>query len=185
MQGAARALFVPMSLAVGFAMIASYILSSSFVPVMCAWLLKPQPRKSAHEEKRAGLFEGIRSRYEQFLPRAIRSRWLLVGGYLATSSVVLIVACLLLGRGIFPVVDAGQFRLRICAADGTHIVRTEQLAKQASLIIVRQELGPDSVQLSLGYVGMIHSNFPINAVYQWTRGPEESILYVDLNKTLV
>ena len=31
--GAARALFVPLSLAVGFAMIASYILSSTFVPV--------------------------------------------------------------------------------------------------------------------------------------------------------
>ena len=28
---------------------------------------------------------------------------------------------------------------------------------------------------------MIHSNFPINAVYQWSRGPEEAILYVDLN----
>jgi multidrug efflux pump subunit AcrB len=27
---------------------------------------------------------------------------------------------------------------------------------------------------------MIHSNFPINAVYQWSRGPEEAILYVDL-----
>jgi multidrug efflux pump subunit AcrB len=36
MQGAARALFVPLSLAVGFAMIASYILSSTFVPVVSA-----------------------------------------------------------------------------------------------------------------------------------------------------
>src|SRR5207248_2448936 len=34
MQGAARALFVPLSLAVGFAMIASYLLSSTFVPVV-------------------------------------------------------------------------------------------------------------------------------------------------------
>ena len=29
---------------------------------------------------------------------------------------------------------------------------------------------------------MIHSNFPVNAVYQWSRGPEEAILYVDLNE---
>jgi multidrug efflux pump subunit AcrB len=182
MQGAARALFVPMSLAVGFAMIASYILSSTFVPVMGAWLLKPEPQHS-HKADRADLFEGLRSRYERFLGRTIRFRWLLVGGYLATSVVVLIVAYSLLGRGIFPVVDAGQFRLRMRAADGTHIVRTEELAKQA-LNIVQNELGPDSVQLSLGYVGMIHSNFPINAVYQWTRGPEEAILYVDLNEHL-
>ena len=39
-------------------------------------------------------------------------------------------------------------------------------------------------QLTLGYVGMIHSNFPVNAVYQWSRGPEEAILYVDLNDDL-
>jgi len=27
---------------------------------------------------------------------------------------------------------------------------------------------------------MIHSKLPINAVYQWSRGPEEAILYVEL-----
>src|SRR5207247_2369955 len=40
MQGAAKALFVPLSLAVGFSMIASYVLSSTFVPVMSSWLLR-------------------------------------------------------------------------------------------------------------------------------------------------
>ncbi|HYH64587.1 MAG TPA: efflux RND transporter permease subunit, partial [Urbifossiella sp.] len=40
MEGAARGLFLPLALAVGFAMIASYVLSSTFVPVLCVWLLK-------------------------------------------------------------------------------------------------------------------------------------------------
>ena len=40
MQGAAQALFVPLSLAVGFSMIASYFLSSTFVPVLSVWLLR-------------------------------------------------------------------------------------------------------------------------------------------------
>ena len=40
MQGAARELFVPLALAVGFAMIASYLLSSTFVPVLSVWLLR-------------------------------------------------------------------------------------------------------------------------------------------------
>jgi multidrug efflux pump subunit AcrB len=35
-----RSLFVPLSLAVGFAMITSYILSSTLVPVLSVWLLK-------------------------------------------------------------------------------------------------------------------------------------------------
>src|SRR5947209_4517597 len=38
MEGAIKALFVPLSLAVGFAMITSYLLSSTFVPVMSLWL---------------------------------------------------------------------------------------------------------------------------------------------------
>ena len=31
---------------------------------------------------------------------------------------------------------------------------------------------------------MIHSNFPVNAVYQWSRGPEEAILYIGLRDAL-
>ena len=40
MVGATKSLFVPLSLAVGLAMFASYILSGTFVPVMSGWLLK-------------------------------------------------------------------------------------------------------------------------------------------------
>ena len=40
MQGSARALFVPLSLAVGFSMVTSYLLSSTFVPVLSVWLLR-------------------------------------------------------------------------------------------------------------------------------------------------
>ena len=43
MQGAAQALFVPLSLAVGFAMVSSYLLSSTFVPVLSTWLLRNHP----------------------------------------------------------------------------------------------------------------------------------------------
>src|SRR5262249_7377666 len=42
MQGSAKGLFVPLSLAVGFAMITSYLLSSTFVPVTSVWLLRNQ-----------------------------------------------------------------------------------------------------------------------------------------------
>ena len=42
--------------------------------------------------------------------------------------------------------------------------------------------GRDNVELTLGYVGTIPSSYPINAVYQWTRGPEEAILCVALER---
>src|SRR5207237_1176589 len=40
-------LFVPLSLAVGFAMLASYLLSSTLVPVLANWLLPERPLKEA------------------------------------------------------------------------------------------------------------------------------------------
>ena len=40
MQGAAKALFVPLALAVGFAMVASFILSSTLVPILSVWFLR-------------------------------------------------------------------------------------------------------------------------------------------------
>ncbi|HEY1375895.1 MAG TPA: efflux RND transporter permease subunit, partial [Gemmataceae bacterium] len=50
MEGALRALFLPLALAVGFAMIASYVLSSTFVPVMSVWLLRRVGRGSGATE---------------------------------------------------------------------------------------------------------------------------------------
>ena len=84
-----------------------------------------------------------------------------------------------LGTEIFPVSDTGQLRLRLRAPDGTHIGRTEQLALR-TLEIIKQAAGPENVALSLGYVGTIPSSYPINAIFQWTRGPEEAILRVAL-----
>ncbi len=180
MQGAARALFVPLSLAVGFSMIASYILSSTFVPVLAVWLLKEKRHPSDHEHS---LFGRLRAIYENALNGLLNVRWLLIPAYLVISFGAIFWLMPQLGRSIFPAVDAGQFRLRMRATDGTHVEKTESLAKQA-LQIIGDELGQENVALTLGYVGMIHSNFPVNAVYQWSRGPEEAILYVGLSKHL-
>jgi multidrug efflux pump subunit AcrB len=180
MQGAARALFVPLSLAVGFAMIASYFLSSTFVPVMAVWLLKtPHP----HAENHKTPFDRFRLIYERGLGGLVQFRWVVVPIYLVLCFGTIAWIAPKLGRDVFPVVDAGQFRLRMRAQDGTHIAKSEALAKQA-LAIVSDELSPENIKLTLGYVGMIPSTFPVNAVYQWSRGPEEAILYVDLNDKL-
>ena len=53
MEGAVRNMFVPLALAVGFSMIASYLLSSMFVPVISVWLIRRhgvapgRPRRAA------------------------------------------------------------------------------------------------------------------------------------------
>jgi multidrug efflux pump subunit AcrB len=180
MQGAARALFVPLSLAVGFAMIASYFLSSTFVPVMSVWLLKSH---TAHDSAQTTFFDRFRSAYERITAGLIRHRWIIASMYIVVCLGLIAWLAPYLGRGIFPVVDSGQFRLRMRAPDGTHIEKSESLAKQA-LQVLSDELGRENIELTLGYVGMIHSNFPVNAVYQWSRGPEEAILYVRFRDTL-
>src|SRR5579884_3678893 len=61
MEDPLRALFMPLTLAVGFAMISSYLLSSTFVPIMSVHLLK-------HEEKRKqepGFFDRLIKSYRR------------------------------------------------------------------------------------------------------------------------
>src|SRR3954467_8756446 len=51
MTGVSRSLFVPLSLAVGFAMTAAFFLSSSLVPVLSVWWLKESPHTSQGENR--------------------------------------------------------------------------------------------------------------------------------------
>ena len=92
--------------------------------------------------------------------------------YLALCALVIVFVGRDLGLEIFPRVDAGRFQLRMRAPTGTRIEETEKLALQV-LGTIRDEVGADGVEISLGYVGLIPSSYPINAIYQWTGGPEE------------
>ncbi len=58
MNGVGRQLFVPLSLAVGFAMVASYFLSSSLVPVFATWIMK---ESHTGEEKEGSFGKGEKS----------------------------------------------------------------------------------------------------------------------------
>jgi multidrug efflux pump subunit AcrB len=184
MEGAAQSVFVPLSLSVGFAMLFSYLLSSTFVPILSVWLLKHQHDDRGDSHPHAPVhrrFDRFRWMYERLLAGFVRLRIVVIVVYLLVSGAVIGLIGPQLGREIFPAVAADQFRLRMRAPDGTHVVQTERLAKEA-LQAIEDEVGGENIHLTLGYVGMIHSNFPVNAVYQWSRGPEEVILYVDLKK---
>jgi multidrug efflux pump subunit AcrB len=182
MQGAARALFVPLSLAVGFAMVASYLLSSTFVPVLSVWLLRHHHQPAAHAAPGRFSFERLRGFYAGALRRLLPVRWVVLAGYLGV--VVALVSWWVLGHPglgteIFPTVDAGQFQLRLRAATGTRLERTEELTLQA-LEGIKEAVGPDNVAITVSYVGVVPGNYPINNVYLWTSGPEEAVLRVAL-----
>ncbi len=178
MQGAGRALFVPLSLAVGFAMVTSYLLSSTFVPVLSTWLLRHRERTDRGRET---TFEKAQEVYGRAVGGVVRWRWLVVPAYLAASLAVVVLVGRTLGVEIFPRVDAGRFQLRMRAPDGTRYEKTEQLAL-AALRQIEQEVGKDGIETSVGYVGLLPSTYPINAIFQWTGGPEEAILRVALRE---
>ena len=64
---------------------------------------------------------------------------------------------------------------------GRGIEETEKLAI-AALETINKDVGRDQVEISIGYVGLIPSSYPINAIHQWTGGPEEAILRVALKE---
>jgi multidrug efflux pump subunit AcrB len=173
MQGAARALFVPLALAVGFAMIGSYLLSSTLVPVLSVWLLRNHPLKHRATTARYG------EHFSALLLATARRRWLVVPVYLVIAAGAIYLMQREVGRDIFPRVDAAQFQLRIKAPTGTRIEETEEVVKEATKII-KKIAGEDNVAITVGYVGQVPSTYPINSVYLFTGGPEEAVLRVAL-----
>src|SRR6266487_1285443 len=112
MVGAAKAMFVPLSLAVGFSMVASYLLSSTLVPLLSVWVLRGQKEalgKVAEEERKLETgFAKFQKHYAGFAQKVVRMRWLVVGGYLAVAAVMIVFLGRQLGTEIFPRVDAGD-----------------------------------------------------------------------------
>jgi multidrug efflux pump subunit AcrB len=177
MQGAVRALFVPLSLAVGGAMITSYLLSSTFVPVMSVWLL--ENRHGAHgPEGRPGFFTRMQDRFERVVSWTVAHRGVVLGYLLATGAVVVVVGGQL-GSELFPRVDTGQFQLRVRPPQGTHYELTRQVA-QKTLDVIAEEVGPENVDITMGYAGANPPQFTINMAYLWSRGPDDSLLRIGL-----
>ena len=125
MVGPARSLFVPLSLAVGFSMGASYLLSSSLVPVLSNWLLKTE---KVHGDGAAeAQFDQFRKRFYAWLDRLMGHAVLLLGVYSLVAIVVIFLVGPRLSREIFSSAAANQFRLRFDAPEGTRVSVTEEI----------------------------------------------------------
>src|SRR3984893_3330996 len=178
MTGAAHNLFVPLALAVGFSMVASYLLSSTFVPILSIWVLR---MTSTHSQPRQTFFDRLRGKYDRLARSIVKRRRIVVFYYLLITGAIILLVGGGLGTEIFPLVDTGQFQLHLRAPAGTRIERTEQIALQ-TLDAIKREVGPDNVEVSLGFVGTQPPNYPINTIYLWSSGSEEAVLQVQLKR---
>jgi multidrug efflux pump subunit AcrB len=174
--GISRALFPPLALAVGFSMIASYLLSSTVVPVLSVRLFRN--RQEHAREEGHGFFARVSDRYGQFVERVVRFRW----AALAVYALFCIPAFFLLrglGTELFPTVDTGQFQLRIRAPAGTRLERTLDIVRGVDRAI-RDEVGPSHVRMTLANVGNPAWTYPVNAVYVFNSGPQDGVLLTQL-----
>ncbi|MDE1150211.1 MAG: efflux RND transporter permease subunit [Azospirillaceae bacterium] len=198
LPGVAGFLFVPLALAVVFAMIASFVLSQTVVPTMVLFILKPHVPEEDHEghghaaprrsrnplvrfqqgfERR---FEAFRAGYGRILEKALSvpKPFVLTFLCLVCLSFLLIP---FLGRNFFPTVDAGAMSMHVRAPVG---MRIEETSAQFDRVTRRiRQLIPESDLASIvDNIGLPNSG--INTIYgtSGTVGPQDGDILIQLKE---
>ncbi|GBQ88339.1 efflux RND transporter permease subunit [Asaia krungthepensis] len=166
LSGVAGYLFMPMALAIMFAMIASFILSRTLVPTMAKFLLAGQVHHAHGHDDHAPApkgffgrfqrgfehrFNNFREGYNTLLTRCVARRGMFVGVFLLIS-----VASLGLygvaGRDFFPEVKSGALQMHMRAPLGTRI---EVAGRIAALVDNRiNQLLPGKVENIISNCGL-------------------------------
>jgi multidrug efflux pump subunit AcrB len=204
LTGVAGFLFTPMAEAVVFAMIASFILSRTLVPVLAMYLLKAH-RDAGHSEyvmephgmgvppHRASRnpfvrfqhgfeerFSKVRKSYRSVLVLALQRRGVFVAGFLGFVVLSFGLAPFL-GSNFFPSVDSGEMTLHVRAPVGSRIEDTAALFDHIEQAI-RETIPPAELETVVDNIGLPVSG--INRAYTNTGGigPMDGDIYVTLNK---
>ncbi|RKP48166.1 efflux RND transporter permease subunit [Trinickia fusca] len=177
LHGIANFLFVPMAKAVIYAMVASFLLSRTFVPMMAHYLLRPH----VHHDRAPGApapsrnplvrfqrafearFERLRHAYVATLSHALARRKPVVTGFI----IVVALSSLLvpwLGQDFFPQIDAGAIVMHVRAPIGTRIEETaalfDQIEQTVRQTIPRQQLASivDNIGLPFSAINQSYNN---------------------------
>lgn len=178
MKGAPRALFIPLSLSVAFAMIASYVLSSTLVPMLSIWMLGEQKTHAPKEGRFS--FAAFQRRYKRIVEKFTSGRVVLLPIYFIICVAIIVLIAPRIGTQIFPTVYNGQFEVRLRAPTGTDIDTTLKITRSV-LAEIKREVGPKNLELTLSYVGLQPADNPIGPIYLWTAGPEDAVIDIQLH----
>src|SRR5476649_2042427 len=175
LEGVPRFLFVPMALAVMFAMAWSYFLSRTLVPTMSAYFLKPHavhghdgppPTSNPLIRLQRGFeaaFEHFRDVYSDLLGLALLHRTPFVCGFVAFIASSFLLSPFL-GRNFFPAVDGGQILMHVRAPIGTRVEETANrfadIEKEIRRLIPPQEIATmvDNVGFPVSGINMTYNN---------------------------
>ena len=170
-----RALFMPLAMAVGFAMISSYILSSTLVPIVCVWILKDHHEEG--KEESAGFFSRFQAAFERVVGVMVHYRWIIVPAYVCFCGLILWQVGTRTGTELFPQINAREFVLRYRPPRGTNYEITREMGVKI-LSLIEQEVGAENVDVSIGYAGQIAPDFGMNNIVLFMRGPDDGWLRV-------
>ena len=204
MTGVPKGMFMPLSLAVGFSMIASFIFSQTLVPVLANWWLKghehpvkhekkilndlDSPHEEAmeeyeekHPEKTSG-FEKFKLGYLRLLESLMNQKKALILGYLVVTIGVVVVGFMKIGKDMMPKLNhSHQFQVRIIGQQGKRIERTELAVKQV-IGIIKSIVQDKNIEISSAFVGMTPSSYGTSSLYVFNAGPHEATLQVNIAK---
>ncbi|SFE50994.1 Multidrug efflux pump subunit AcrB [Chitinophaga sp. CF118] len=183
MNGVPKAMFLPLSLAVGFAMIASFLLSQTFVPVVSNWLLKEHVEKKDIEPEK-GFYYRLKQWY-------ISAGQRLQAGFSVVAILFLVVSLGLVallysftGTELFPQTDSGQAQVRLRLPVGTRFERTEDATRKL-LLLADSIAGVGNTEITSAFIGTQPSSFPVNYIHLWTSGPNEAVIKIKLKKGVI
>lgn len=194
--GVSGFLFKPLTLAVAFAMIASFVLSWSFVPSLCSKMLRGhgqhghghefEHRREAQPARRVGLFGAIYQRidagigflnrtYAAILAVALRHRLKVLAavGLLFAGSLVLVK---FIGQEFFPAVDAGQITIQVRAPSHLRLDATERRVIDVERAIA-EAIPPDELKTVVSEIGL---NNDWSAAYSANAGQQDTIIRLQL-----
>ena len=176
--GIVKFLFVPLALAVAYAMVVSYLTSMTVAPVAMTALFREQTHAPAdHPRLFDRLFGSLVDRYVLVLRWCLAHKALVVGVVTLTFGGSLLLAPWL-ATEFFPRVDAGQFILNVAAPEGTRVEKTEAIVGQIESLI-RQEIPPVELDQLVANIGLPHGWM---VLYTPVNGPHQAFLLVSLTR---
>jgi multidrug efflux pump subunit AcrB len=183
MNGVPKGMFLPLSLSVGFSMIASYILSQTFVPVVSNWWLNDKMQHAHHaEEEEPKGFERFKRWYTASLGKIMTKKRTAITVYLLVSLGVIAGSFFIIGKDLMPKIEhSRQFQLRLIGPEGLRIERTEE-AVQSTIKLIEKIVGKENVDITSAFIGMTPSSYGTNTLYIFNSGPQEAILQVNLSE---
>jgi multidrug efflux pump subunit AcrB len=186
MEGIPRDMFMPLSMAVAFAMIASFIVSQTFVPIMANWLMRPElfhHHKISLHKKRLTLFEKFKRRYLILIRHSQKRKGIVIATYSVLVLFIIGSGIFFIGTDIMPASNSGDIQLRIVAPEGSRIEKTESYLKKVTTLIENQ-LPEKAIKISSAFVGLQPSATAINPVFLFTSASHEAVLQLSIDQEI-